>query len=464
MDLACNVVHCSAVHGNSTDLLWLLHFKNGVTNDPFGALSNWNTSTHFCWWSGIKCSPTRPWRVTKLNLTGQSLCGQMSSSLGNMIFVDLSNNSFTGTVPLLNKLQYLNSLFLGSNLLQGVIPTRIGFLTKLQGLSFQRNSLSGVIPPGLGNITDLSVIVLSENQLNGPIPSEFWRMPNIASLYMFENNLSGGIPRTLSNLSSLGQLSLEGNMLGNTLPSNFGNALPSNASGLIDWDLSSNKFTGQIPSIFGSLSGLSILNLEENMLEASDRAIPPSLISNLTQLTTMSFAENKLTGFIPPGLGNLKHMTSLNLSYNNFQGSIPVKFGNLKQPISLHVSSNKLSGVIPETLGQCQQLTTIQMDQNILTGNTSRPPSLWEGLRRWRGEGRRRWGKGKQRRRGEGRRRWGEWHRVVPAVLAAAGLAAEPDGAICEALPVVGPARVTASAVVHRIAGAAVAVNHPSVL
>lgn len=97
-------------------------------------------------------------------------------------------------------------------------------------------------------------------------------------------------------------------------------------------------------------------------------AIPPSL-SNLTQLTTMSFAENKFTGFIPPGLGNLKHITSLNLSYNNFQGSIPVKFGNLKQLISLHVSSNKLSGVIPETLGQCQQLTTIQMDQNILTGN-----------------------------------------------------------------------------------------------
>nr|TKW40297.1 hypothetical protein SEVIR_1G236700v2 [Setaria viridis] len=255
---------------------------------------------------------------------------------------------------------------------------------------------------------------------------------------MFENNLSGGIPQTLSNLSSLRQLSLEGNTLGNTLPSNFGNALPSLqilylgndmlVSGLIDWDLSSNKFTGQIPSIFGSLSGLSILNLEENMLEASDsagweffdaltncRIVPPSIgkfralvrlslginnltgtidwigklqklhklnlnnnnfigaippsLSNLTQLTTMSFAENKFTDFIPPGLGNLKHMTSLNLSYNNFQGSIPVKFGNLKQLMSLHVSSNKLSGVIPETLGQRQQLTTIQMDENILTGN-----------------------------------------------------------------------------------------------
>jgi hypothetical protein len=31
-------------------------------------------------------------------------------------------------------------------------------------------------------------------------------------------------------------------------------------------------------------------------------------------------------------------------------------------------------------------------------------------------------------------------------------------------LPVVGPARVAAPAVVHRVAGAAVAVEHPSVL
>ena len=45
-----------------------------------------------------------------------------------------------------------------------------------------------------------------------------------------------------------------------------------NASGLIELDLSNNRFSGQIPSIFRKLSGLSILNLESDMFEASESA------------------------------------------------------------------------------------------------------------------------------------------------------------------------------------------------
>lgn len=116
-------------------------------------------------------------------------------------------------------------------------------------------------------------------------------------------------------------------MLGNTLPSNFGNALPTlqilylgnnmfegyipsslgNASGLIDLDLSFNKFTGQIPSIFGSLSGLSILNLEENMLEASDSAGWEffDALTNCSSLEVLSVANNNLQGVIPYAIANL---------------------------------------------------------------------------------------------------------------------------------------------------------------
>jgi len=34
------VVHCSTVHENSEDFHSLLDFKNGITNNPNGALSN----------------------------------------------------------------------------------------------------------------------------------------------------------------------------------------------------------------------------------------------------------------------------------------------------------------------------------------------------------------------------------------------------------------------------------------
>lgn len=307
-------VYCSKVHENNKDFQSLLHFKKGITNDPNRALNNWTNNTHFCRWNGVKCTLTPPYRVTELNLTGKNLAGQISSSLGNLTYLNLlalPNNRFRGPIPLLNKLQYLsylsldnnflhgmipesltncsnlNTLGLSYNNLTGVIPPSIGSLSKLEVLLLDVNNLSGVIPSSLGNITNLSVMALSQNQLNGPIPIGLWQSPNLASLYLFNNYLSGGIPQTLSNISYLGYLSLTNNMLSNTLPSNFGHAFPmleflylaenkfggqipdslGKVSGLLRLDMSANNFTGKIPSIFGKLSGLSLLNLADNMLE-----------------------------------------------------------------------------------------------------------------------------------------------------------------------------------------------------
>jgi len=71
-------VHC--VHENTTDLHSLLDFKQGITNDPNGALSSWNASIHYCRWMYVVCTQTRPWRVSVLNLTSQSLTGNITSS------------------------------------------------------------------------------------------------------------------------------------------------------------------------------------------------------------------------------------------------------------------------------------------------------------------------------------------------------------------------------------------------
>jgi len=80
-------VHCSKVHESSTDLQALLDFKQGITSDPHGALSNWTTRSHFCHWNGVQCTLEQPWRVWQLNLTSQSLTGRISSSLGNLTFL-----------------------------------------------------------------------------------------------------------------------------------------------------------------------------------------------------------------------------------------------------------------------------------------------------------------------------------------------------------------------------------------
>ncbi|KAJ1255960.1 hypothetical protein BS78_K128000 [Paspalum vaginatum] len=356
-------VHCSTDHENSEDFHSLLDFKKDITDDPNGALSNWTSKTHFCPWNGVTCTLRPPSCVKELILPGQNLAGQISPSLGNLTclnLLDLSTNNFHG-------------LGLYENNLTGVIPPRIGLLTKLEELLLYGNNLYGVIPPGIGNITCLSIIDLLENQLDGAIPSK--------------NNLTGGIPRTPSNLSSLLELSLAFNNLGNTLPSSFGNAIPNlqnlylgynsfeghipaslgNASGLTDLVLSANNIMGQIPNIFGKLSGLCLLNLEQNMLEARDSAGWEffDALTNCSSLSELALDANNLQGVIPTSIANLStNLTYLLLSENHLYGIVPSSIGKLNGLISLSLGYNSFTATIGEWVGKLTNLQNLILTDN----------------------------------------------------------------------------------------------------
>ncbi|AQK53601.1 LRR receptor-like serine/threonine-protein kinase EFR [Zea mays] len=435
-------VHCSTVHENNQDFHSLLDFKKGITHDPNGAMNDWINNTHFCRWKGVKCTLTPPYRVTELNLSHNNLAGQISSSLGNLTNLNLlalPNNRFGGPIPLLDRLQNLNYLSLDNNSLNGVIPEslancfnlnklglsnnnltgvippNIGSLTKLQVLLLHRNKLSGVIPSSLSNITNLIAISLSENQLNGSIPIELWQMPQLTSLYLHDNYLFGEIPQTLSNVSSLHMLSLAYNMLSNTLPSNFGHALHNlkwlylegnlfeghipdslgNVSGLLHLDISSNHFTGKIPSIFGKLSGLSFLNLEENMFEASDStgweffadlatcsylsefslasnnlqgAIPNSIANMSTNLKRLLMSDNHLSGIVPSSIGKFNGLIELDLGGNNFTGTIEDWIPKLTSLQNLYLNDNNFDGRLPDYLNDLKLLNKIDLSYNNFQG------------------------------------------------------------------------------------------------
>ncbi|KAL6988323.1 Leucine-rich repeat receptor-like protein kinase pxc1 [Sarracenia purpurea var. burkii] len=127
---------------------------------------------------------------------------------------------------------------------------------------------------------------------------------------------------SLSSLDQLRFLDLHGNRLNGTLDPIV------NCTNLKLLYLSSNDFSGEIPSRISSLIRLLRLDLSNNNLKGP---IPDS-ISNLTRLLTLRLQNNELSGAVPRFLDSLPSLKELNFSNNELYGHLPedlqTKFGD----------------------------------------------------------------------------------------------------------------------------------------
>ncbi|KAL4597954.1 hypothetical protein ACB092_11G025600 [Castanea dentata] len=80
----------SATPTNETDRLALLKFKESIYYDPYGILSSWNDSFHFCNWHGITCGRCHQ-RVITLELQGHNLRGTIPPFLGPSTFETIAS-------------------------------------------------------------------------------------------------------------------------------------------------------------------------------------------------------------------------------------------------------------------------------------------------------------------------------------------------------------------------------------
>ncbi|KAJ8433933.1 hypothetical protein Cgig2_001862 [Carnegiea gigantea] len=387
-----------------------------------------------CQWLGIGCGTNAS--VTRLNLTNVGLTGSLHafnfSSLPNLSFLDLHDNSLYGTIPSsITNLTKLSSLHLGNNHFTGKIPPELGQMTSLKNLNFINNFLSGYIPPSLGNLTNLTVLILGNNRLMGSIPPELGKLKSLSELRINLNNLTGAIPSSIGNLSSLKVFSVYGNQLSGPLPKEFNNltnltlcylsnntisgSLPEKIcqGGILqDFCASNNRFTGTVPRGFKNCTSLTRLRLDRNFLvgnitedfgvypvvdyvdlsynsfegeispnwakcknmtslKISDNRITgriPAELGNATNLHFFDLSSNQLVGGIPKELGNLKSLFNLTLSNNQLFGNIPKELGNLPELEYLDLGGNRLSGTIPEEIGSCPKMIYLNLSRNSLSG------------------------------------------------------------------------------------------------
>ncbi|KQJ83134.1 polygalacturonase inhibitor 1 [Brachypodium distachyon] len=127
--------------------------------------------------------------------------------------------------------------------------------------------------------------------------------------------------------------------------------------------------TGPIPDSFGNLSRLSIFNI---MRTSVSGPLPASLAR--TNLTSVSFAQNKLTGRIPMSFQDLPHLAHFDASNNALVGRIPpglVSGGTRESPLGLTLSNNRLTGRIPRSYGREDYFINFRVANNRLRGDAS---------------------------------------------------------------------------------------------
>ncbi|KAJ6303398.1 hypothetical protein OIU77_017301 [Salix suchowensis] len=301
----------------------------------------------------------------RLNANNLSVTGNINDSVALPKFqiLGLGGCNLSGEFPsFLHGQNHLEFVELSGNKIEGHIPKwfmNLGTETLLY-LDLSGNFLTGfeqsvdILP-----WNNLRYLMLSWNKLVGALPIP----PRSTIIYeVSDNRFTGEIPPAICNLTSLVNLQLSNNNLNSKLPQCLGNI--SNSASVLD--LRNNSFSGDIPDAFSSDCTLRAIDFSQNQLEGK----MPRSLANCTKLEILSIEENKINDVFPSWLGIFPKLRVLILRSNRFHGVIGKPRANFEfQRLQIvDLSGNCLRGNIPVQLAQLNFLEVLKLSHNVLSG------------------------------------------------------------------------------------------------
>ncbi|CAL9018014.1 unnamed protein product [Prunus brigantina] len=420
----------------------LLQFKNSfsIFDTFYYSNSNWTISWQkgkdCCSWSGVTCEKMTG-HVIGLNLSYGGLQGNIHSnsslfSLGHLKRLELAHNDFRGS-PISSKFGgfvSMTHLELYDSNFSGPIPSEISHLStlvslnitqldvRLDTLSFNRIvqnltnlrelhltyvDMSSVVLDSFKNLSSsLKTLYLFDCDLRGKFPESIFHRPNLRLIRLGNNyNLIGYFPK--SNWSSLletldlsyTRISVDWHHLARNFKSlrdlylrncNFVGlnlAFLGNLTHIMQLDLSSNSFGGQIPWSLLNLESLVYLNLGGNNYVGQFPEVDSNSTSNSSlydfskqqlvgpiprHLTSLFLYGNQLNGTIPSWLGSLPSLEGLDLRSNQLSVSGNIMEFQSRSLSLLGLRDNKLDGLIPRSIFELENLYQLDLSSNNLSG------------------------------------------------------------------------------------------------
>ena len=187
-------------------------------------------------------------RLNQIDFHENALSGKIPTyvtSLPLLVYLNLGNNTLTGTLPSFRNTSKVETINLAFNQLSGSLDAFFdgAMASRLKVVDFKNNSFSGTITSKIGLHTQLTELVLPINRITGTIPTSIGLLTELTYLHLGGNSLQGSLPSEIGSLSQLLGLFVSNNTLSGSLPSSLGAMLK-----LIDLSLENNSFIGSVPS------------------------------------------------------------------------------------------------------------------------------------------------------------------------------------------------------------------------
>ncbi|KAJ4709653.1 Leucine-rich repeat receptor-like protein kinase [Melia azedarach] len=201
---------------------------------------------------------------------------------------------------------------------------------------------------------------LSMKKLSGVLSGKQLSVFNdLVDFNISHNSFSGQLPVQIFNLTNLRSLDISRN----NFSGHFPGGIPSLVN-LVVLDAFSNSFSGPLRAEISQLEFLKVLNLAGSYFSGPI----PSQFGSFKRLEFIHLAGNLLNGEIPPELGMLKTVTHMEIGYNFYQGKIPWQLGSMSEVQYLDIAGANLSGSIPKELSNLTKLESLFLFRNQLTG------------------------------------------------------------------------------------------------
>ncbi|GLT51450.1 hypothetical protein SLA2020_248590 [Shorea laevis] len=153
----------------------------------------------------------------RLNLSYNFLTGIDLFGFEYLSTIDLNSNLLQGSLPILSTTWTVDSLFISGNNMTGEIPSYCN-LTSFSVLDLANNSLGRKIPNCLGSLSELSILDLWMNKFHGRIPNLFISHSRLRTFNLNGNQLEGKLSSSLINCRDLEVLDAENNYVNDTFP------------------------------------------------------------------------------------------------------------------------------------------------------------------------------------------------------------------------------------------------------